>query len=115
LALGLAVNPSSSSDWEKVADAVSKGCARKRTGEECRARAEKDGLLTKTQQQTASTSNLSDEDIIDEEIHQKPKRLTAAQKKKVEEKEVKPSNSIQDIHSKYYDDFFSKQVCIKNI
>jgi hypothetical protein len=41
LAIALAINPKSESDWNKIAEAVSKGSTKKKSGEECKARAQK--------------------------------------------------------------------------
>nr|CAD2125954.1 unnamed protein product [Meloidogyne enterolobii] len=100
MALGLAVNPRSDEDWEKIAETVGKGCTRKRSGEECKMRAEKTGLLLTA----TSTSN-----------HVSNGRCTQLSKPARRDKPIKSlfssesEESTSEIHRKHYDDFFAKQ------
>jgi len=104
MALGLAVNPRSDEDWEKIAETVGKGCTRKRSGEECKLRAEKTGLLLTA----TSTSN-----------HVSNGRCTQFSKPARCDKPIKPlfssesEESTSEIHRKHYDDFFAKQVIFR--
>ncbi|KAL7071808.1 hypothetical protein ACQ4LE_008722 [Meloidogyne hapla] len=101
MALELAVNPRSDEDWDKIAETVGKGCARKRSGEECKLRAEKTGLLLAS---TSSTLN----PVNNGRCTQLSKHARRANSMKcLFSSESEESTS--EIHRKHYDEFFAKQ------
>lgn len=100
MAMELAVNPRSDEDWNKIAETVGKGCSRKRSGEECKLRAEKSGLLSSV---TSSASH---------PVNNNPKKSKPVRRAKsmkcIFSSESEESTS--EIHRRHFDEFFAKQV-----
>ena len=93
IAMTLSVNPRPD-DWNKIAEAISKSCNRERTAQECKLRAEKEGLLA-----GPSGSGSYPGSPTDNQSNQgsnKPKLSTSGPE-------------YDEVHRKHYDDFFSKQ------
>ena len=101
MALEIAVNPRSGEDWDKIAETVGKGCARKRSGEECKMRAEKSGFFL------AATSSNSCPINNNGCTHSKPIRRAKSMKCLFSSES---EESTSEIHRKHYDEFFAQQV-----
>ena len=106
MALELAVNPTKDEHWEKIAEAVSKGCQNKRTGTECKTRAETHGLL----QRYAAGPGTSVDDVLWKRNRTRATKAKGVQRPKKYQSCPELDNSFGEVHQKYYDDFFAAQV-----